>query len=248
MNKKEYAKVEKAFKDYYENYKNRSSGIILKYGHSFNVADYMYDLADRLYLDEEDKYLAKTIGLLHDIGRFEQLLRYDSYDDSKFNHAVFGGVYLFDEGHIRDFIDNDKDDNVIKEAIINHNRYEINDGLSDRELLFAKMIRDMDKVDIYYQVGIKLPMVFSGKPSKKVLDDFFDGKSIYGPDTKTKSDYVIEFLAFINDINFDESIEILRESDNLGLFISNIDIENDEETFNKLKDYCYKKIGIEYFN
>ena len=73
MDKEKYEFALKAFNDYYEQYKDISTRIEIKYYHSFNVANYMYELADRLILSEEDMYLAKTIGLLHDLGRFEQL-------------------------------------------------------------------------------------------------------------------------------------------------------------------------------
>ena len=38
-------------------------------------------------MGEEDRELALLIALLHDIGRFEQLKVYNSYDDNRFDHA-----------------------------------------------------------------------------------------------------------------------------------------------------------------
>ena len=87
MDKEAYELVKEAFINYYEQYKDLSKDIILKYKHSFNVANYMYELADRLLLSDEDKYLAKSIGLLHDLGRFEQLKRYKSFKDSLLDHT-----------------------------------------------------------------------------------------------------------------------------------------------------------------
>ncbi|MBO5141416.1 MAG: hypothetical protein J6C46_00165, partial [Clostridia bacterium] len=46
---------------------------------------------------------------------------------------------------ITKFIDTDKYNNVIKKAIENHNKKQIEEGLSDKELLHAKIIRDADK-------------------------------------------------------------------------------------------------------
>ncbi len=243
MNKNEYETVYKAFDDYYEQYKNKSKDIILKYNHSHNVANYMEELADRLNLNDDDKYLAKTIGLLHDIGRFEQLNKHNSYDDRKFDHADYACLYLFEQNHIRDFIQKSNYDNIIKEAIYNHNRLTIKDGLNKKELLFAKMIRDMDKVDILFQVATKHKLSFIDKPNSNVVDDILNGKSINNKFEKNKSDSVISTLAFVNDINFKESYDILKESDNFGLYISMVEVSKDnEELFNKITDYCNKII------
>ena len=65
-----------------------------KYRHSYRVMKLMEQLAHSLKLSEEDVTLACIIGLLHDIGRFEQLKEVDSYDDTKFEHADFGTQYL----------------------------------------------------------------------------------------------------------------------------------------------------------
>ncbi len=245
MDKEKYELTLKAFNDYYEQYKDLSKGIKLKYNHSFNVADYMYELADRLLLSEEDKYLAKTIGLLHDLGRFEQLKQFDSYDDKLLDHADYACTYLFDQGHIRDFIKEEKYDDIINKAIKNHNKYEIEEGLNERELFFAKMIRDMDKVDVLYQTAIKLRAVFMDEPSKEVLEELYDGKPIDRRLVNNKSDITILTLGFVNDINFDDSFDILRESDNLGLYVSVAEVAPEqEETFRKIVEYCNKKLGV----
>ena len=46
-----------------------------KYHHSYRVRDNMILLAKNLNLPPEDIKLASVIGLLHDIGRFEQYKR-----------------------------------------------------------------------------------------------------------------------------------------------------------------------------
>ena len=249
MNKDDYKLVEKAFNNYYENYKDNSNNIILKYNHSFNVAKLMEELADRLYLSDEEKYLAKTIGLLHDIGRFEQLKEFDSFSDKLLDHADYGCKYLFKENHIRDFIKDDKYDHIINKAIFNHSKLKIEDNLDEDELFFSKMIRDMDKVDIYYQSGVWFNQEFIDKPTKKVVDLFFKGVGIPNKDRKNKSDGVILCMSYLNDINFKETYEILKETDNLGFYLSCVDVSKEnEETFNKLRDRCISIMDEEIIN
>ena len=246
MNEKEYLEVEKEFNEYTKDYDMKHAKTLLKYKHSFNVAKYMEELARNLYLDEEDVYLAKTIGLLHDIGRFEQLKLYNSFDDSLYDHATFACDYLFKDNHIRDFIKSDKNDNIIKAAIYNHNRYEINGGLNERELFFSKMIRDMDKLDIFYQVGYIDNQTFTEEPTENCVKIFFDGKTLQRGDAKNDSDGVIEVLAFLNDIYFKETFDMIIETDNLGFYLASIDVSKErEEIFNKLRKRCYDIVAGE---
>ena len=66
----------------------------------------------------EDENLAKLIALLHDIGRFEQIRLYHTFSDKdSINHAEFGAKLLFEDGLIRKFVETDKYDKIIKNAI-----------------------------------------------------------------------------------------------------------------------------------
>lgn len=99
---------------------------------------------------KEDIDLAWLIGILHDIGRFEQLRRYQTFFDYRsMDHAKYGVHVLFEEGHIKDFIASSEENDVIRAAIGEHNVYEVRGDLSKRELHFARLIRDADKLDIF---------------------------------------------------------------------------------------------------
>lgn len=136
------------FRNYAQQFKVTDNKVNIKVTHTMGVVKASEYIARKLDLTEEDVELVELIGLLHDIGRFEQAVRYDNYDDyDTLDHAELGVEILFKDDFIREFIDTDKYDNIIKEAIRNHNKYEIEDGLDERELLFAKIIRDADKTD-----------------------------------------------------------------------------------------------------
>jgi len=244
MTKIDFEHVSKAFDEYYENYKKLSNDIDRKYKHSYNVAKLMEMLAKRLGLDENDIILSKTIGLLHDIGRFEQLKTTGGFKDNVFDHAVYGGKILIEDKLIEKFIDSREYDDIINFAIVNHNKIEIDKCDDERKLMFAKMIRDMDKTDIYYQIAMFYTPIFDGNVTKKVLDDFMNGKSINHKDRKTESDKVVCEMAFLNDYNYNESLDILVETDNLGLFLSTTDVkEEGYELFSKLRTKCYELIN-----
>ena len=84
-----------AFEAYLDEYDRTDDKIHLKIVHTYGVVDAAEDIARRMGLDEEDVQLAKVIGLLHDIGRFEQIRRFDSFEPGTMEHAVYGAQLLF---------------------------------------------------------------------------------------------------------------------------------------------------------
>ncbi len=240
----DFEKCKEAFEQYISNYDLKDKNILTKYKHSYSVSDLMAELAFRLNLSKEEVILAKIIGLLHDLGRFEQLRDYHSFSDQNIDHADESCVYLFEKGHIRDFMEDDTYDAVIERAIRYHNKYELPE-LEAKELLFSKMIRDMDKVDIYKQVAVNYEMVFDvDELSENVLKQFEQLTLIDIKYAKKKSDIVVETLAFIFDINFEESYDILVETDNFDLFLSTVEVmPNSEKLWKKLREICFDRIN-----
>ena len=125
-----------AFKEYLSNFDNQNDpGFNLKVVHTYHVVDNAIMISKKLGLSEEEINLAALIGLLHDIGRFDELKNLKKFDSVGNDHAKFASKLLFEENLINNFIDTDKYNNIIKKAIENHNKKQIEDGLSDKELL-----------------------------------------------------------------------------------------------------------------
>lgn len=94
------------FDAYVKNYDIKDEKIRLKAEHTYRVSELCERIAKSLALDEEDVDLAWLLGMLHDIGRFEQVKRYGTFMDSQsVNHAEFGAKLLFEEGLLEKFID-----------------------------------------------------------------------------------------------------------------------------------------------
>ena len=90
-------------------YDKKNRKILLKIEHTYRTAKISKEIAKSLNLDEENIQLAELIGLLHDIGRFEQAKIYDTFDDKKsIDHADFAVEMLFKENLIEKFIDERK--------------------------------------------------------------------------------------------------------------------------------------------
>lgn len=92
------------FAEYVRNYDPSDEKIKLKIDHTYRVAGLCQRIAESLGLSEPDVDIAWLLGMLHDIGRFEQIRRFGTFNDAKsVDHAEFGADLLFKEGLIRKF-------------------------------------------------------------------------------------------------------------------------------------------------
>ena len=103
----------------------------------------MADLADKIArsigLDEEDVDLAWLLGILHDIGRFEQLSRYHTFNDRRsVDHAKLSADLLH-EGLGDIFVPKDVDYNLVEKAVRLHNVLELPKDLT--KIFFEMQIK-----------------------------------------------------------------------------------------------------------
>lgn len=172
-----------AFAEYVRNYDPSDEKIKLKIDHTYRVAGLCQRIAESLCLSEPDVDIAWLLGMLHDIGRFEQIRRFGTFNDvQSVDHAEFGADLLFKEGLIRKFAEgyyeecelaepeNQEDEQIIKNnehhnkdtgllemAIRQHNKYRVKEDLTERQRMFCDILRDADKVDIF-KVNADIPM------------------------------------------------------------------------------------------
>lgn len=241
----DFDSIEKTFKEYVDNYDWNNEKIRLKYYHTLEVANISYEIANRMGLSDEDKDLAKLIGYLHDIGRFEQVATTNSFKDKTMDHADYGVKLLFDEGLITNFIDTNKYDEIIRKAVRNHNKYQILDEVNEKEKLFANIIRDADKIDIFRVRVLYDKDEIIASPSKEVLDCFDKEQSVLLKDVKNKSDSTLCILAFIFDFNYKESLQLLKEKGYYEKLLDYIKVADEHrELFGKLKIKTLKKLEV----
>lgn len=140
----------KLFKEFVSRYDHSNLDILLKHKHSLRVMNVCKRIAKDLGLNDEEVKLASLIGLLHDLGRFDQIVEYPIYyDHLSFDHGALAVEILKDNDYLRSYINTNKYDDIIYKAIYNHNKPYIEDGLDEKELLFTKILRDADKIDIF---------------------------------------------------------------------------------------------------
>lgn len=236
-------KALKTFKDYVKDYDPEDEKVKLKIVHIEAVAQVAKKLATDLKLEQEDIELATLIGILHDIGRFEQIRQYHTFvDKDSINHGEFGVKILFEDGLIRKFIESDQYDAIIKKAILNHNRAKIEEGLTEKELLHAKIIRDADKTDIFYRliIGDKKAIWESSDLSNDIISDeiyreFKEEHYINYKERKSSADILVSHFAYVFDFNFKQTLQIIKENNYLEALYRRFTF-NDKETMKRYNE------------
>ncbi len=245
--------AKKAFKEYVKKYNPEDEKIKIKIVHIEKVAENSKRIAQNLGLSQEDVELAELIGLLHDIGRFEQVRLYHTFvDKDSINHGEYGAKILFEDGLIRNFIKDNKFDKIIKLAIVNHNRADIEEDLTERERLHAKIIRDADKTDIFRILisGDKKAIwekadLSDDKISDEIYREFVEDKRINYKERKTSADILVSHFNYVYDLNFPETRKIIRDNKYIDKLYQRFKF-NDAETMKKFNEiYRLSKEYIE---
>lgn len=92
--------VQDVFGKYTDAYDSKDPKIALKIEHTYHVAEVADQVAHSLGLSQEDCDLAWILGMLHDVGRFEQVRRYGTFVDSQsIAHALMSCQVLFPEDY-----------------------------------------------------------------------------------------------------------------------------------------------------
>ncbi len=233
------------FNDYINQFDMHDFNIRLKKEHTFRVVELAQELSEKLELNEEDTKIFLLIALLHDIGRFYQLQKYHSFSDLIFDHATCGVEYLFKEGHIREYNPNQLNDEIIEKAIYYHNRYVSDIKETGRVRMFINLIRDIDKIDIFYVMYLKFQQEFDKKEiTEEKLKSFRDKIPVRVNKKLNKSEDFLMKCAFIFEFNYHESLELLQEKGYLDLFFTSVKVSTDsEDLFQEIKKIIYEEIN-----
>ena len=152
-------KEKQAFAEYAASYDNGMVEVRLKIDHTYRVAEIAERIARSIGADGD---FAWYLGLLHDIGRFEQVTKYKTFRDAdSVDHAEFGADLLFGpDDLIRKFpVPEVKVDHgtlrpeetlkIAETAIRMHNKLTVPEELDAVTKMYCHILRDADKVDIF---------------------------------------------------------------------------------------------------
>ena len=214
--------VKQSFAEYVKKYDAEDPKIALKINHTYRVADISEDIARSIGLKSEERYTAWLIGMLHDIGRFEQIKRYGTFIDAESaDHAQLGADILFGNSRLIEIYSDDRDlDDLIETAIREHNKFRITDGLESRYKLFCDILRDADKIDIL-RVNYETPMeeiynttreeLLASSVSPEVMAQARQHITVTRDVIKTHADHLIGHIALVFGLVFPRSRELAKE-------------------------------------
>lgn len=206
--------------------------IMMKKEHSCRVALNARLLANFLNLSEEDSNIAYISGLFHDLGRFVQYSTYKTFDDNKsIDHGDLSYEILKSIGY------NKKE---VLNAVKYHNKYEIPNNLDNRNKLFCKILRDADKFDI---LNDDFNLKYKNQKIDTKLIKYFKEKKLI-PNGLIDNDLSIELgiLSYIFDINFVETLNLIRNKKIINDKISKIYEETKDENIFIIEYFINKYI------
>ena len=238
-------------KTFYTDDEEVQLGISLKEKHIGYVTANSRQLAEYLQLSEHDATLAEIIGLFHDVGRFAQYSRYRTFNDAlSEDHADLGVAVMDGLPIVKKLSGEDYD--VVRFAVKNHNKKEIAPTEDERALLFAKIVRDADKLDIYrvlepYLLDNKAAPNFIKAQGNEVSPDFVElfrrGEQVDFNLIRTHGDRKLVRLMWVYDINFAWTLKRVTERGYVQRISAALQPMNDamREGIRRLNDYIEKR-------
>ena len=263
MDERQFEQIKTWFDNYvagfYGDDKYANANIKLKDRHSRRVRREMLGLAEALGLTDGQRRLAEAVGLLHDVGRFEQFAEYRTYSDVKsVNHCLLG-LEVLRRTDILGRPDS-AERQITEKAVEYHGARELPGDLSDDCMLFARMIRDADKLDVfrivvrYHSVYIRNPDIFMlevdlpDEPhcSKEIVEAILNGQLISFHTLRTLNDMKLMQLGWVYDVNFAPTLRRIKQRKYLETMLSLLpDTQQIRRVEEKILRYVASRLGRE---
>ncbi len=261
MEQRQLEKFRVWFDDYvasfYGDEKTVNANLKLKEEHSRRTCEEMLYLAEELGLADNQKRIAEVIALFHDIGRFEQFIKYRTYNDVRsVNHCLLG-LKVLGETKALEGVEG-KERELIERAIEYHGLRELPRGLDGECLLFSRLIRDADKLDILYVVTeyyrqyrdnpqeFMLELEFPDEQgySAELVEKILRGRQIDYGELRTLNDAKLLQLGWVYDVNFTVILKRIKQRRFLEMLIDFLPRTTDiERVKEKIFGYVDFRIG-----
>lgn len=185
-------------------------------------------------LSSPDPDLAWLAGILHDVGRFEQVRHFGTFNDAaSVRHADVSVEVLFDRGGLADYLPAQARDlldrgdpgalravRMLRRAVALHSDYRLPEDLDPRERGLAVVLRDADKVDILHANCLERASDILGVPEEQIrasrLSDgveraFYEHRTVRREERSTPADVVAGFACFVFEMHTAEARRAARE-------------------------------------
>lgn len=252
MTKMNRTYIEKIFNDYTSAYDAEDPKIRLKIDHTYRVAYLCEIIAKDIGLSDRQVDLAWLMGILHDVGRFEQIRQFNTFSDAdSVDHANFGADLLFIDKLLDKFISrqnneiNDTEIKLLETAIRNHSSYRLPECLTEEEVMYCNILRDADKIDIF-KVNFDIPLediynvtteqLVTEFVSEEVKKCFDEGHAVLRNIRKTAVDHLVGHICLMFELVYPISLQITREQGYLNRLLQFESVNEDTR-----KWFCYMR-------
>lgn len=179
--------------------------------------------------DRQTHELCLAAALLHDTGRYEQLKRYDTFQDSaSIDHAVFSHKIVTEKGWLAEWDHSQAE--CVEKAILFHNRRVLPDDMDAVTAEVAHTVRDADKLDIFRVLEDQVAntdwktdarafwnLKVSAPPSLEVVDCIEHGQPVDYQHIKVLADFVLIQVGWMmSELHFATSRRLCRERGHLA--------------------------------
>ena len=235
----------KLFNEYVKKFDLTNKKIRYKFHHSYRVMEMAKEIATSLKLNEEDTYIATLAALLHDIGRFNQIKKYDTYRDQvSTDHGDEGERVLKENDFIREFNTDEKTIDIILKSTKYHNKYEIDSDLDEKTTLICKIVRDADKLDIIRECSNEI----NDKEiiiKEEILDSIKKHELASNNYCENDTDHVVYYLSWIVDFNFKYSYLFLDENKIIEKKLNLLEMYGETEKTKLIREIILNKLKEE---
>jgi len=197
--------------------------IELKKEHAYRVVEIVNELAVNISLDESDLLLIETAALLHDVGRFEQLVQTGTYTDSDDLNHIQLGLDVIEQHDVLKILD-EGEKNLVIDCVKMHDLSVLPKSIDKRVLALAHLLRDADRIDVlrivsdYYthkklQPNKHLDMELKDMPAiaKKICDAILAERVAKREDVETVNDLKLMQMSWIFEMKYKMSFKIVSE-------------------------------------
>ena len=201
-----------------------NANIRFKHDHSLRTEAEIVGLAEALNLDEDQKAVAQAIGLVHDVGRFEQFGVFRTFSDCvSVDHGWLGNQVLNQSGALANLDPHVQ--HLLCTAVLHHNKRHLPAHLSDPDLLYCRLVRDADKLDILRSLiqacrtlrtdpeGFELEMGLPDEPycTPTIVEAVLHGLTVPYSDLRTFNDAILVQLGWVYDVNLTPTFKRIRD-------------------------------------
>jgi HD superfamily phosphohydrolase YqeK len=231
---------------------NVDSPLVLKIDHTRRVCANIRRLARAVDAGSDRLNLAEAVGLFHDVGRFEQYRRFATFNDRmSLNHAALG-VDILKSATVLDALP-ESEQTIIIDAVRFHNAPSLPTTRNGAAMLFMRLIRDADKLDIwkvfadyYRQAEHPVAAIVQHLPdepswSSAIVGAIMENRMARFKDMSTLNDFKLLQLSWVFDLQFAETAKIARERDDLEVISGTLP---DDATLARAVAHLMKRLAV----